>query len=49
MTKDFIIPDFKSNWISLRQLLKVLKEKDIWTLNTKYLNIASTLFESFEL
>lgn len=26
-------------WVPLRELFKVLKEKDMWSMDTKYLNI----------
>lgn len=26
-------------WVSLKELLKVLMEMDVWTMDTKYLNI----------
>ena len=37
-TEDYVEPK-QATWIPLRDLFKVLKEKDMWGMDTKYLNI----------
>lgn len=29
----------QAKWVSFRELIKVLKEMDVWTIDTKYLHI----------
>lgn len=31
--------DKEAKWVSLKELLKLLKEMDVWTINTKYLHL----------
>lgn len=34
-----MMTDKEAQWVSLKELLKLLKEMDVWTIDTKYLHL----------
>lgn len=37
-TEDYVEPN-KPEWVSLKDLIKIIKDKDLWSMDTKYLNL----------
>ena len=37
-TEDYVEPN-KPEWVSLKDLIKIIKDKDLWSMDTKYLHV----------